>query len=205
MRGSRESKQTKRVSFRGSALEVAVGGIGAALYGAASVPTATILAMAISFPFGRVQLRPAIAIPMVIASVFGPWAGFICGAVGNTLQIFVFGYSPGVIPGFFANGLGAVVTAILAQTFVPRFAGSKRVFASIFAASLGLAWITGLIIGIGAFWLGFAVSIEAMLIFVLLVGIGNTIWACTIFPPAEVAVRRLVGRFSPGSPMEPKE
>jgi hypothetical protein len=196
------NSSTRRLSLRASALEVAVGGIGAALYGAAIIPTATILAMVLPSPLGLIQLRPAIVIPMVIASVFGPWSGFVCGAFGNSLQIFVFGYHPTDIPGFFANGLGAIVTAILARTFARRYTGAKRTLGNIFAASVGLAWTTGLIIGFGNYLLGFAPSIQTALILVLLVAIGNSLWACTVFPPVELVVKRFIEPLSPGSQME---
>jgi hypothetical protein len=186
------SRDDRLLSFRISALEVAVGGIGAALYGAAIIPTATILAMALPSPLGLIQLRPAIVIPMVIASVFGPWSGFICGAIGNTLQIFVFGFHPTAIPGFFANGLGAMVTAVLANFFARRYTGMKLTLGKIFSASVGLAWITGLIIGFGNYLMGFAPSVETAFVLVLLVAIGNSIWACTIFPPIEQLIKRIV-------------
>jgi hypothetical protein len=197
------NSSTSQLSFHVSALEVAVGGIGAALYVATIIPTATVLAMALPSPLGLIQLRPAIVIPMVIASVFGPWSGFICGAFGDSLQILVFGFHPTAIPGFFANGIGAVVTAVLARIFARRYTGVKRKLGNIVAASVGLAWTTGIIIGLGNYLLGFAPSIETALILVLLVAIGNSLWACTVFPPVEHIVRRFIEPLSPGSQVEP--
>lgn len=189
-------KTSKNSFLRSITLKVAAGGISAALYFAAILPTATILALVLPSPLGMIQLRPAIVIPMVIASVFGPLSGFLCGAIGNTLQIFVFGFDMSAIPGFFANGIGAIVTAIIAGYFNRRYDGRKRILGIILAASLGLAWTTGLIIGFGNYAMGLIPSTEIALILVGLVGIGNMIWACTIFAPIEIAVRRAFPQFS---------
>lgn len=61
--------------------QVVYAAIGAALYG--------LLSWASNFiplpSAGNVTFRPAIAVLVMFGSVFGPWVGFLAGALGNTL------------------------------------------------------------------------------------------------------------------------
>lgn len=64
------------------------GGVGTVLYGVLGWVTTQ---FKIPGPFNS-QIRPAIAIPMFIGALFGPWAGFVTGFVGNTVIDAVSGY-----------------------------------------------------------------------------------------------------------------
>ncbi len=68
--------------------EVVYAAIGAALYGVLSWVTNFIPLPAA----GNITFRPAAAIPLFFGVVFGPWVGFISGAVGNLIGDFISGW-----------------------------------------------------------------------------------------------------------------
>ena len=170
------------------ALNVAVGALGAAMYAVLILP-----AIMINLgPLGIANLRPAVVVPMAIASVFGPWPGFVCAAFGNSIaDLFVYGPDPGTIPGFVGSGVGAVVTASIAEIATRRFKGGRRIAFVVFGSALGLGWIAGLIVGVGNLLMGFIPTLGIALIVASLIGVGNTIFACTILPPLEIAIRKI--------------
>lgn len=115
--------------------EVVFAAIGAALYGVLSWAT-NFLALPAA---GNVSLRPAVAIPMFFGVVFGPWVGFLSGAVGNILGDFLSGY--GFWPWWdFGNGLMGLIPGL----FFPLITSYKAI-KPILWAELGV--ILGAVIG----------------------------------------------------------
>ncbi|HET6385940.1 MAG TPA: ECF transporter S component [Armatimonadota bacterium] len=87
--------------------EVVMMAIGAALYGILASSTNWMTISGVS----PVSLRPAIAIPVLFGSLFGPVVGFFTGAVGNILGDFISGI--GVYPAWdLGNGLVGLVAGL---------------------------------------------------------------------------------------------
>lgn len=169
-------------------LNITIGSVGAALYAILILPVIVVTLG----PLGIANLRPAIVIPMVISSVFGPLAGSLTAAFGNSIaDLITYGPHPGTIPGFAGSGIGAVVTAIFAMMATKWLKGAKRIGVVAFGSAVGLGWITGLIVGVGNLLMGYIPSIEVALTVGAIIGVGNTIWAFTILPPVEISVRKL--------------
>src|SRR5690349_10587202 len=91
--GPKMATMTRRAVDRASAWavgtrEVVFMAIGAALYGVLGWATSFIR---IPGPFNS-SIRPAVAIPMFFGAIFGPWAGFFTGFVGNVIIDLISGY-----------------------------------------------------------------------------------------------------------------
>jgi len=169
-------------------VEIAISAIGAALYGVGALITISV----VLGPLGIATLRPAIVIPMAIACLFGYKVGFICGALGNFLADFiVYGLDPGEIPGIIASGFGAVITVLFVKIAEKRYKSEKTWLGfAILGSNVGLAWFAGFAVGFGNQLIGYIPTAEIAIIVAITIGIGNSIWACTIFPPIVMILRR---------------
>ena len=135
--------------------EVVYAAIGAALYGVLSW-LSNFLALPAA---GNIALRPAVAIPMFFGVAFGPWVGFLSGAVGNLLGDFLSGWGfywnwdlgngfMGLIPGLMAAGVVVFndrPTLIKAAIYSVLGAAGGMLFAAVTEKFIGgLEWSVAL-------------------------------------------------------------
>lgn len=113
--------------------QVVYGAIGAALYG--------VLSWASNFvplpAAGNVTFRPAVAVLIFFGVAYGPWVGFLAGAIGNTLGDALSGW------GFYwnwslGNGLMGLVAG-LAMAAISDFRAQKDIIKAVGWGIAGVA------------------------------------------------------------------
>lgn len=141
------------------------------------------------------ELRPQVVIPMFMGILYGPFAGFFCGGLGDIL-----GYTIAAKGPFFAvhwsiaNGL---------MGFIPGLAGPlhikpvdsiatfvKLLMLLLLACSLPFAFSTGI-----EYWLGRMTFYQALFGFFLPIFITDTLWAFMLVPFIMQVTRLLIIRI----------
>ncbi len=141
------------------------------------------------------ELRPQVAVPMFMGILYGPWAGFFCGGLGDMLGYAIGGKGPffavhwsvanglmGFIPGLAARFGARTVDSIL--SFV------KLLVLLLLAASLPFAFSTGIEYGLGR--ISFH---QALFGFFLPIFITDTLWAFILVPPMMQAAGLWIARI----------
>ncbi|MFP3911524.1 MAG: ECF transporter S component [Desulfobacteraceae bacterium] len=141
------------------------------------------------------ELRPQVVLPMFMGVLYGPVAGFVCGALGDML-----GYTIGAKGPFFAlhwsmaNGLMGLIPGLA------RYVGARPVDAVapfvrllillVLASGVPFAFSTGVEYGLGR-----VPFHEALFGFFLPIFITDTLWAFMLVPPMMRAAGLLISRI----------
>lgn len=141
------------------------------------------------------ELRPQVALPMFMGVLYGPWAGFLCGSLGDALGYAIAGKGFLFAPHWsLANGLMGSIPG-LARYVNARPVHSIASFVKLLilllvASSLPFAFSTGVEYGLGRVPFD-----QALFLFFLPIFITDTLWAFMLVPPMMQASKLLIARI----------